>query len=147
MKQIYNSVNENKLRVLLLLEHSKQEFLSSDMIAGLDFITVYGKEFGVSDSNLHGDNRFKYSELPSRREKVNIAIKELMLDGMLSFSLTDGFRYQINDKGFEYIDKLTSSYAIEYGEIADIACEKYGNMDEAELLKMIQEKSVVSPNG
>lgn len=143
MKQIYNSISENKLRILLLLEHSNQEFLSPDMIAGLDFITVYGKEFGVSAINLHGDNRFKYSELPSRREKVDMAIKSLMCDGMLSFNLANGFKYQINDKGFDFVDKLTSSYAIEYGEIADVTCEKYGNMDEAELLKMIQEKSIV----
>lgn len=143
MNQIYNSVNENKLRILLLLEHSNQEYLSPDMIAGLDFITIYGKEFGVSRINLHGDNRFKFSELPSRREKVDIAIKSLMLDGMLSYSLINGFKYQINDKGLEFIEKLTSSYAIEYGEIADITCEKYGKMDEAELFKMIQEKSVV----
>lgn len=143
MKQIYNSINENKLRILLLLEHSNQEFLSSDMIAGLDFITVYGKEFGVSTCNLHGDNRFKYSELPSRREKVDMAIKSLMLDGMLSYNLVNGFKYQINDKGSDFIEKFTSSYAIEYGEMADATCEKYGNMDEANLFKMIQEKSMV----
>ena len=44
MMSIYNSVTEIKLRILLLLSTSTQEFLSSDMIAALDFITVYGKE-------------------------------------------------------------------------------------------------------
>ena len=48
MNSVYNSVSEVKIRILLLLEHSTHEYLSSDLIAALDFITVYGKEFGVS---------------------------------------------------------------------------------------------------
>ena len=140
---IYNSVTEIKLRILLLLSTSTQEFLSSDMIAALDFITVYGKEFGVSNKNLHGDNRYKFSELPSRREMVDKAIKSLVLDGMLEISLANGFEYQINSKGFDYIDSFETEYSSEYTENAALACEKYGDMDEAELFKMIQSKSVV----
>ena len=82
IESTYNSVFEIELRILILLEHSKEEFLSSDMIAVLDFIVVYGKEFGVSKTNLHGDNRFKFSELPSRREKVLKALKELVKKDM-----------------------------------------------------------------
>lgn len=140
---IYNSVAEIKLRILILLEHSRQEYLSTDMIAALDFITVYGHEFGVSESNLHGDNRFKFSELPSRREKAHEAIRELVLDGMLDIDLSKGFRFQINDKGYEYIEQLESEYAIEYGEIASKTCAKYGDADETGIYKMIQSKSNV----
>lgn len=143
MESTYNSVFEIELRILLLLEHSKQDFLSSDMIAALDFITVYGKEFDVSKENLHGDNRFKFSELPSRREKVFQALKELVKKNMVDIDLSKGFKFQINNKGYQFIEKLEGSYAIEYGEIADIACEKYGDMEEAELYKYIQSKSVV----
>lgn len=83
MNSVYNSVSEVKIRILLLLEHSTQEFLSSDLIAALDFITVYGKEFGVSEKNLHGDNRFKYSELPSRRQVVAQSIRTLVTEEFL----------------------------------------------------------------
>lgn len=143
MISVYNSIAEIKLRILLLLTTSTQEFLSSDMIAALDFITVYGKEFGISDKNLHGDNRYKFSELPSRREIVGKAIKSLVLDGMLEISLANGFEYQINNKGFDYIDSFETEYSEEYTENAALACKKYGDMDEAELLIMIQSKSVV----
>lgn len=143
MESTYNSVFEIELRIMLLLEHSKQDFLSSDMIAALDFITVYGKEFGVSEENLHGDNRFKFSELPSRREKVFQALKELVKKNMVDIDLSKGFKFQINNKGYQFIEKLEGSYSIEYGEIADIACDKYGDMDEAELYKYIQSKSIV----
>lgn len=143
MMSVYNSINEIKLRILLLLETSTQEYLSSDMIAALDFITVYGKEFGVSDKNLHGDNRFKYSELPSRREIVSMAIKSLVVEGMLDISLKNGFEYQINNKGYKYINSFETEYSNEYSKNASLACEKYGDMEEAELFKMIQSKSVI----
>ena len=143
MESTYNSVFEIELRILLLLEHSKQDFLSSDMIAALDFITVYGKEFGVSNENLHGDNRFKFSELPSRREKVFQALRELVKKNMVDIDLSKGFKFQINNNGYQFVEKLEGNYAIEYGEIADVACDKYGDMDEAELYKYIQSKSVV----
>ena len=70
IESTYNSVFEIELRILILLEHSKEEFLSSDMIAVLDFIVVYGKEFGVSKTILLCDNLFKLCVLPSRRVKV-----------------------------------------------------------------------------
>ena len=143
MNSVYNSVSEIKIRILILLEHSTQEYISSDIIAALDFITVYGKEFEISKQNLHGDNRFKYSELPSRRQVVSQSIKSLVLDGMLNISLKNGFEYQINDKGIEFVEDLESPYAIEYGETVKCTFKKYGNMDEAELFKMIQSKSVI----
>lgn len=143
MMSVYNSISEIKLRILLLLEVSTQEYLSSDMIAALDFITVYGKEFGVSDKNLHGDNRYKFSELPSRREIVSKAIKSLVVDGMLDISLKNGFEYQINNKGFKFIDSFETEYSDEYSKNASLACEKYGDMEESKLFKMIQSKSVV----
>ena len=136
-------MSEVKIRILLLLEHSTQEFLSSDLIAALDFITVYGKEFGVSEKNLHGDNRFKYSELPSRRQVVAQSIRTLVTDGMLSISLKNGFDYAINDKGFDFVDSLESLYALEYSEIVRNTFRKYGKIEEEELFKIIQTKSVI----
>lgn len=143
MNSVYNSVSEVKIRILLLLEHSTQEYLSSDLIAALDFITVYGKEFGVSDKNLHGDNRFKYSELPSRRQVVAQSIRTLVVEGMLNFSLKRGFEYSINDKGINFVDNLESLYALEYSEIVRNTFRKYGNIEEAELFKIIQTKSLI----
>lgn len=143
MNSVYNSVSEVKIRILLLLEHSIQEYLSSDIIAALDFITVYGKEFGVSDKNLHGDNLFKYSELPSRRQIVSQSIRTLVTQGMLSISLKNGFEYKINDRGINFVDSLESAYAFEYSEIVRKTFRKYGSIEESELFKIIQSKSVI----
>ena len=143
MNSIYNSVSEVKIRILLLLEHSTQEYLSSDLIAALDFITVYGKEFDVSDRKIHGDNRFKYSELPSRRQIVFQSIRTLVVDGFISISLKNGFEYKINDKGINFVDRLESIYALEYCDIVKNTFRKYGSIEETELFKIIQSKSVI----
>ena len=143
MSSVYNSIYEIKIRILLLLRCSIKEFISSDMIAGLDFITVYGKEFGVSNINLHGDNRYKFSELPSRREIVQQAINVLVRNNLVEVSLKNGFEYQITDRGEEFIQTFESNYALKYTEIAEKTFKKYGNSDETELFKMIQSKSSI----
>lgn len=143
MTSVYNSVHEIKIRILLLLRCSIREFISSDMIAGLDFITVYGKEFGVSDFNLHGDNRYKFSELPSRREVVQRSLNYLVRNNLVEVSLANGFEYQIADRGEEFIEGFQSEYAAKYTQIAEKTFEKYGNSDETELFKMIQSKSSI----
>ena len=143
MNSVYNSVHEIKIRILLLLECSTKEYVSADTIAGLDFITVYGKEFGVSNYNLHGDNRYKYSELPSRREVVRMALNILVTNALVEVNVTNGFEYQLSDKGEDFINSFISNYSKKYREIAAITFRKYGNVDETELFKMIQSKSSI----
>lgn len=147
MNQVYNSVSEMKLRILLLLNKNSNNCFSSDMIAALDFVVVYGVIFNVSNFNLHGDNKFKFSELPSRREKVYMALKELVKERFVDVILNNGFCYKINDKGINYIGGFNSTYALEYSNIALKAFELYGTMDEAALYKLIQSKSTISFEG
>lgn len=143
MNQPYNSIAEMKLRILLLL-HCTKNHLSSDMIAALDFITVYGVTFKVSDFNLHGDNKFKFSELPSRREKVYDALKELVKERLVDVVLSNGFCFEISDKGNNYIKDFDSPYSLEYSEIASKVIDLYGAVEESKLYKLIQSKSTIS---
>ena len=65
MNKLFNSVFENSLRILLLLA----EFdcgQSLDKIYATDFMVTYGATFGVSESDLNGDNQYKFSEFASR---------------------------------------------------------------------------------
>lgn len=62
---------------------------------------------------------------------------------MLSISLKNGFEYAINDKGIDFVDSLESLYALEYSEIVRNTFRKYGKIEEAELFKIIQTKSVI----
>ena len=76
MSEIFNSSLEISLRMLIIL-NTVQSRLSVDRIAALDFISIYGKDFGVSEYNLHGDNDYRFSEYTSKREIVSQALKEL----------------------------------------------------------------------
>ena len=67
MSEIFNSSLEISLRMLIIL-NTVQSRLSVDRIAALDFISIYGKDFGVSEYNLHGDNDYRFSEYTSKRE-------------------------------------------------------------------------------
>ena len=144
MNNLYNSVNELKLRVLLLLSETPIYPLSEDMILAIDFISVYGKDFGISDDNLHGDNSYKYSELPSRKEVLDKTIKCLFLEGLINLDTKKGYRYQISDSGLNYISLLDDDYAEEYRNLIMDFFSIYRDYSVNELLKLIQAKSLVN---
>jgi len=115
MSNVFNTPFEISLRVLLILEASVSNPLTVDMITAADFITVHGKEFGVHDNNLHGDNVYKFSEFTVRREMVKAATKSLGLDSLITVRyLAHGFAYALTASGAEYCKKLSCSYAKEY---------------------------------
>ena len=60
MANIFNTDFEISLRGLLLLD-AYDSYLSQDIIRDLDLLATYGKEFGVSETNLHGDNSYSFS--------------------------------------------------------------------------------------
>ena len=51
MSEIFNSSLEISLRMLIILNTVRSR-LSVDRIAALDFISIYGKDFGVSEYNF-----------------------------------------------------------------------------------------------
>ena len=61
MARLFNSTFENSLRIAILLDcfSSAQ---TVDMLYAADFMTIYGKAFGVSEADLNGDNQYKFSE-------------------------------------------------------------------------------------
>lgn len=75
MNEIFNSSFETGLRVLLVLSSIQPKAATVDRIAAYDFITIYGRDFGVSHINLHGDSNYNFSELASKRASCNEGIK------------------------------------------------------------------------
>lgn len=142
---IFNSPFEVSLRVLLLLESLKGSSYSSDILAAIDFMVVYGQDFGVSNVNLHGDNLFKYSEFATRRELTNEATKHLVRKGLISINSTkDGFTYIISTVGIQYCTSLKSDYANAYRKIALKLKEKIEGMSEQQILSLINKHSIYS---
>ena len=54
MNSIFNSPFELSLRILILMK-TRNSRVTVDWLSCLDFVTTYGKDFGVSEFNLHGD--------------------------------------------------------------------------------------------
>lgn len=148
MNSVFNTPFELSLRVLLMLETGGEQWETADMIAAADFITVYGKDFGISDENLHGDNTYKYSEFALRRELVKKAIKQLVLNDLISVSSTKkGFSYSINQKGLAYSKNFTSDYADAYRRMATQTRIYIADKTERETLELINRCSLSSLHG
>lgn len=141
--KIFNSDFEMKLRVLLLLSQTKRA-LSREEIVNFDFITIYSADFGVGEENLHGDNKFKYGEFASRQELCWIALKQLVVDGLVTIVTKDGFSYKISAAGLQYANDMESAYSIEYREIARKVFAQYSNYSEKETRSEIDKKAIDS---
>lgn len=145
MSDVFNTLFEVSLRVLLVLDTAGKQSVTSDMIAAVDFITVYGKDFGISDENLHGDNSFKYSEFAVRRDIVNKAVKQLVLDGLVAIKIRQsGFAYSITDIGSDYCAKLENEYAAAYRELAKKTWGFVSQKSERAIIELINRHSVFS---
>ena len=60
MDRLFNSTFENSLRLLILLDEYDMP-KSLDMLYAVDFMSLYGASFGITDQNLNGDNDYKFS--------------------------------------------------------------------------------------
>ena len=96
MAKLFNSSFELSLRILLLLSISEDEGMTIDGVLAYDFITIYNRYFGLSETSLHGENDFGFSEFANRRDLIKEALKVLVLDGMITvLRKEDGFHYSI----------------------------------------------------
>ena len=143
MNKIFNSSFETGLRVLLLLSSIQPQAATIDRITAYDFITIYGRDFGVSKTNLHGDSNFNFSELASKRINCNEGIKEFVLDGLISIKRTEeGFTYYLNQSGKKYVESLSSDYAAQYLEISQKVHQKFSSFSDEEIINLINKKAI-----
>jgi hypothetical protein len=144
MTNVFNTTFELSLRVLLTLDSSNNSPKTVDMITALDFITVYGKDFGISEENLHGDNSYRFCELAIRRELITGALKSLVLDGLVSVRASEkGFTYEINSKGKTFCNEMENTYAKEYREAAVKAQAFVSRNKQKDILKLINQQSLL----
>lgn len=145
MIDVFNTEFELFLRILLILNSPGVKKISADRIVAVDFITVYGRDFGVSDHNLHGDNDFRFSEFTCRRDLVKNAIKSLVINGLIKVTcLKSGFYYFISDSGKNYCLKLNNAYADEYSSIVENTLIYVDNKSDRELTGQINSYSIIA---
>lgn len=132
-ESLFNSRFETSLRVLLLLAEATVWPLSASTISNIDFMATYGKEFGVSDYDLHGQNSYKFSQLPAKKQLVDEAIKKLVRLGFVSVDLSNGYRYMITDSGVSFIDEMDDTYSEQYRAVVGSIFKKYDVSDPSVL--------------
>ena len=141
MSNVFNTPFEIALRVLMVLIADEKP-KTMDMIAAMDFIAVYGRTFGITDANLHGENFYKYGEFSARRTAVKRAVRQLLQNEMVDvYEKEDGFYFGASDVGETYCLSLTSQYAIEYSLSVKAVVSYIGKKSDKEVIKAIISKS------
>lgn len=147
MKDVFNTSFEVSLRVIIILNTILTR-LSVDRIIALEFISIYGKDFGVSEYNLHGDNNYRFSEYTTKREIVLQAIKELVLRGYVtSHCHKSGFKYSISNNGMAFCESLNDEYAEDFTTIVKNANILFSNYSDRKLTHCINEYAIAMFRG
>lgn len=146
-ESVFNSTFEMELRVLLLLSAAKKKAFSVERIVSLDFIVCYAGSFQLPYLNPQGDNQYMFSELASRRERIQEAVKSLVVQGLLDVGLDNGYVFSITETGSKYIKKLKSEYAVQYQTIAADAIKRFKDYSDLQLDRMINDSAVKSVRG
>lgn len=148
MSNIFNTEFELSMRILLILNVNDRKKRTIDNLVGIDFITVYGKDFGVSNYNLHGDNNYRFSEYTTRRDMFFKTIKNLVIQNLVEVScLKSGFFYKITEEGKYFCNALNDDYAVEYTTILYNTIKYVADLKDRELLRKINEFSIKSLKG
>lgn len=146
-ESVFNSTFEMELRVLLLMSAAKKKAYSIERIVSLDFIVCYAGYFQLPYLNPQGDNQYMFSELASRRERLQEAVKGLVVQGLLNVEMDNGYAFSITDAGSKYIRKLKSEYALQYKVIAADAIKRFKDYSDLQLDHMINDSAVKSVRG
>lgn len=107
---------ETMLRLLLEMATMNKP-QSSLRIALFDYMATYGSDFLVSSNNLHGEGRFKKTEIVARVKMTDKLLPKLVMLGYVIPKADEGcFVYELTDLGRTYAMSLDSEYSNEYKE-------------------------------
>lgn len=111
---LFGSLFETSLRILLLLDELDLA-LDETQICCIDFMAIYGADFGLLDENLHGNGLFRFSEFSAKSLVIAESIKHLVVESFVKFITTKkGYTYIISDTGRNTISQISDTYEEEY---------------------------------
>lgn len=142
MSKLFNSTLELSLRILLILYADENNGKNLDSIVIADFINIYAKDFGISNTNLHGNNEFSFAEYTTRRSQAQDAIKSLVINRIISVCpKEDGFHYTISELGKQLCSSMTTEYSKTYLVTAYKTIDFMRNRDERKLITLISKEA------
>ena len=111
---LFGSSFETSFRILLLLDELNLA-LDEKQICCIDFMAIYGADFGLLDENLHGNGLFRFSEFSAKSLMVAESIKQLVVKSFVKFIFTKtGYTYAISNAGKNIINRISDTYEKEY---------------------------------
>lgn len=147
MTEIFNTEFEVSIRLLVLLDTIGLK-VTATRAAFLDFVSTYGKNFGVTSENLHGDNGYSFSEYAARKRIVDSALKSLVLkEYARPLYSRSGFAYKITKAGKLFCEQLNDEYADSYRENVQRAQKYFIKYSDRELMKYINKYAVEKLKG
>lgn len=139
--KLFNTPFELSLHIVLLLDTVGGGF-TIERITDYDFIAVYAPDFGFKAESLNGDNGFAFSELSAKRKLMKEAIKDLVLDGLVTaLDSMEGIVYSLSSSGLAMSGKFESEYAAMYRKVIKQVHRRYRNKSEVELSGIINKQS------
>ena len=145
MAKLFNTPFEVSLRILLVLYAIRPSTISIDRIAAYDLMSIYGRDFGIAEENLHGESQFSFSEFSAKREQCNGALKSLLLDGFAAVEKSHrGFLFSLNDRGIKFAEDMQSEYATEYMETVKKTHQMFRETSDESLLSEITKQAIGS---
>lgn len=145
MNELLGSTFETSLRISLLLNEFRDTPLDEQQICCIDFIAIYGADFGLLDENLHGNGLFRLSEFSAKSKLVSLALKKLVLNSSISFiSNHSGYLYLIANAGKETVKKIHNSYVKEYQIAIREVYAKFPSLDVSHMQKQIYKMTINS---
>lgn len=112
---LFGSTFESSLRILVLFDELSEVALDEQQICCIDFMSIYGADFGLLDKNLHGNGIFRFGEFSAKSTLTVQAIKSLVLDSLITFMPADsGYTYSISALGKKIASHISDVYAGEY---------------------------------
>ena len=139
---IFNTDIETSLRILINLNTINKSVTKDELIVS-DFLAIYGKLFGITDYNLHGDSPLSKSEYTVKRDLMQNVIKSLVLDELLLLHTNNGFKYSISTSGKELCNKLKTQYSEEYSFAVIKAYEYLNNNELIKVINLITSTTVI----
>lgn len=126
-------------RLLLLLDYLPEGQYSARWLSDMDFMTIYGKTFGITDTNLHGDSWMRFTEYATRFTTIVAALHELVIRNyVMAIPTKTGFVYQIADPGKKVTSEMQTSYSRRYRTYTNLVYSRIKDFTEDELSNQIR---------
>ena len=111
----------------------------------IDFIAVYAADFGLLDENLHGYSNYRFSEFPARKQPIQVALRDMILDEYVHLtSNSKGYEYAITAAGKNVCNQLHNSYSEEYCLAVKTTVSAFNHADTTAMLNAINNLTVKS---